>query len=148
MLRVGERIVKNPRCIKKEVVKFLKNLYSDDGLVCLKLNGEAFPRLSREQAESLEIMHSEEEIKRAVWSCESSRAPGYDGFNLGFVQKMWGTIGDDFVRMIMDFFEQGELPKAVNITWVALLPKVEGALELKDFRPIRKGPPLIKWEVI
>lgn len=46
----------------------------------------------------------DEEIKRVVWSCESTRAPGYDGFNLHFVKKMWETIGDNFVRMIMDFF--------------------------------------------
>lgn len=42
-------------------------------------------------------MPSREEIKSAVWSCESSRAPGYDGFNMGFIKKMWNSIGDDFL---------------------------------------------------
>lgn len=45
-------------------------------------------------------------------------------------------MGDDLISMITDFFEKGELPKVVNTIWVALIPKVEGAVELKDFRPI------------
>lgn len=75
-------------------------------------------------------------MKRAVWACESTKAPGYDGFNLGFIKKMWGVVGEDFIKMIVDFFENGTLPKAVNTTWVTLIPKIGGAKELKDFRPI------------
>lgn len=49
---------------------------------------------------------------------------------------MWGTIGDDFIRMVIDFSENRVLPKVVNTTWVTLIPKIECAIELKDFMPI------------
>lgn len=45
-------------------------------------------------------------------------------------------MGEEFIKMISNFFESGILPKAVNTTWVTLIPKIEGANELKDFRPI------------
>lgn len=49
---------------------------------------------------------------------------------------MWNTVGDDFIKMVTDFFEGGVLPKAVNTTWVTLIPKIEGAVDVKDFRPL------------
>lgn len=30
---------------------------------------------------------SEEEIKRVVWDCESSKSPGLDGVNFGFIKE-------------------------------------------------------------
>lgn len=36
-------------------------------------------------------------------------------------------MGEEFIMMVQDFFEGGILPKAVNSTWVTLIPKVEGA---------------------
>lgn len=55
---------------------------------------------------------------------------------MGFIKKMWNIVGEDFIGMIMDFFECGRIPKAINTTWVTLIPKVDGAVDLKDFRPI------------
>lgn len=135
-LKAGERVVKNLRAIKKEAIKFFKQLCTADCSICLKHNGNRLAKLSRQQSDELEIIPSREEINRAVWSYESTKAPGCDGFNLGFIKKMWNFVGEEFVNMITDFFENGELPKAVNTTWVALIPKLEGAVELKDFRPI------------
>lgn len=91
-------------------------MYSVDHLVCLKHNGRGFPRRSSEQKNELELLPSELEIKRVVWSCESPMAPGYDGLNLGFIKKLWDAVGEHFTRMIMEFFEQKELPKSVNTT--------------------------------
>lgn len=76
-LKVGDRVLKNPRCIKKEVMVFFKTLYSDDNSVCLKIDGKGFPRLTQAQKDDLEIIHSVDEIKRVVWACESTKAPDY-----------------------------------------------------------------------
>ena len=35
-----------------------------------------------------------------------------------------------------DFFVGGSIPKGSNVTWVTLIPKVEDAKEIKEFRPI------------
>ena len=76
------------------------------------------------------------EIKEAVWFCDPTKSPGLDGYNLNFIQKMWGVIGSDFKDMVWQFFTSGSLPKKLNMAWVTLIPKFEGANEIKDFNPI------------
>lgn len=39
---------------------------------------------------------------------------------------MWDTVGDDLANTIMSFFESGSLPKPINTTWVALIPRCRG----------------------
>ena len=64
------------------------------------------------------------------------KAPRYDGYNLNFIKKLWHVVGDDFSRFVMAFFISRTFPSKINTTWVALIPKIEGAIEMKDFRPI------------
>ena len=65
-----------------------------------------------------------------------SKAPGYDGFNIRCIKHVWPVIGEDFCKAILNFFESGLLPSALNMTWVTLIPKKKEALDIKDFRPI------------
>jgi len=84
----------------------------------------------------LEVPISREKIKDAVANCNPSKAPGYDGFNLKFIRRMWPVIEDDFCSYILRFFETGKLHASFNNTWVTLIPKKKGTLEVSDFRPI------------
>lgn len=34
-----------------------------------------------------------EEIKEAVWDCESSKSPCPDGVNFGFIKEIWFFLG-------------------------------------------------------
>jgi len=49
---------------------------------------------------------------------------------------MWPILGEDFYSYIQNFFEKGELHGSFNTTWVLLIPKKRGVLEISDFRPI------------
>ena len=69
-------------------------------------------------------------------SCEPSKAPGYDGFNIKCIKHVWPIIGEEFSKCILAFFETEQLPKAMNMTWVTLIPKKEGAVDILDYRPI------------
>jgi len=77
-----------------------------------------------------------DEIKAALLSCDPTKAPSYDGFNLKCIKHAWPVIGDDFCKCILQFFETGKLPKATNTTWVTLIPKKKSAECISDFRPI------------
>jgi len=71
-----------------------------------------------------------------ISSCDPSKAPGYDGFNLKCIKKMWPIIGEDFYGYIQGFFEKGTFHRSFNTTWVTLIPKKKGKVEVSDFRPI------------
>ena len=55
---------------------------------------------------------------------------------MNFIRKIWDIIGADFTSIVMKFFLESKLDKALNMPWVTLLPKFEAAKEMKDFRPI------------
>lgn len=133
----GERgVVSHPSGVKQEFVKFFRKLYSKDKAICLKLQDFEGNKLSSDHARALEDMPSVEEVKNVVWACESSKSSGYDGFNIGLINNMFDTVTDDIIKVVSTFFESSYLPKSINTTWVALIPKVDGASDLFDCRPI------------
>ncbi|KAB5556089.1 hypothetical protein DKX38_006998 [Salix brachista] len=48
-----------------------------------------------EPSSALESSFTLEEVKAAIWECDSSKAPGPDGIDFFFLKKAWETIGDD-----------------------------------------------------
>lgn len=41
----------------------------------------------------------------------------------------------DLTNAMLAFFESRTLPKSIKTTWVALIPKIDGAAELSDLDP-------------
>ncbi|GJU52083.1 RNA-directed DNA polymerase, eukaryota, reverse transcriptase zinc-binding domain protein [Tanacetum coccineum] len=96
-----------------------------------------FPnRINSDQKEDLGREISKEEIKRSVWDCATDKTPGPDGFTFGFYRRYWNLIKSDVVDAIACFFNQGQIPKGGNSSFIALIPKVPNANMVKDFRPI------------
>lgn len=64
-----------------------------------------------------------EEMKKKVWSCDSSKVLGYDGFNMGFIKSMWSILDGKVVDMVFDFFCKGEFLRKINMIWMILILK-------------------------
>ena len=79
---------------------------------------------------------TEEEIKEALFSIPDDKAPGPDGFTSKFYKQSWTIIKRDFIAAIRYFFYTLTMPKYVNATYIALVPKVENPGNLNDYRPI------------
>jgi hypothetical protein len=79
---------------------------------------------------------SVEEVKAAVWDCDSFKSPGPDGVNFGFIKEFWDMLQTDVIRYVSDFHRNGKLTRGINTTFIALIPKVETPQRLSDFRPI------------
>ena len=77
-----------------------------------------------------------EEITKVLFALSSDKSPGPDGYTVEFFKTAWPVIGKEFIISIQSFFEKIFLPKGVNTTILALLPKKTGAREMKDYRPI------------
>ena len=67
---------------------------------------------------------------------EPTKAPGPDGMNALFCQKIWYVVGKDVVTAVLDFLNDGILLPALNHTDIVLIPKVKNPEKMSDFRPI------------
>ncbi|XP_015959652.1 uncharacterized protein LOC107483543 [Arachis duranensis] len=135
-LMIHGRLVWNQVRIKCAIRGFYKDLYRQEYVSRIGVRDGLVKHIHRDEAEALEVMPSEEEIKETVWDCESSKAPGSDGYNMNFIKKCWKDIGPEFIAAVLGFFQSAKLPTDVNVTWVTLAPKFEGAKGVKDFRLI------------
>ncbi|KAG7599341.1 Reverse transcriptase zinc-binding domain [Arabidopsis suecica] len=81
---------------------------------------------------------SSDEIKKALFSLPSGKACGPDGYTKEFYVAAWNVIGADFVVAVQSFFLFGQMPRSVNATLLALIPKNPDATSatMKDYRPI------------
>lgn len=79
---------------------------------------------------------SELEIKKVLFSMPKNKSPGPDGYTVEFFIKAWPVFGKDFAVAVQSFFLKEFLPKGVNTTILALIPKTKEVSGMKDYRPI------------
>lgn len=75
----------------------------------------------------LEKEVTREEIKEVLFHMSGSKSPGPDGYTAEFFKEAWSVIGDDVTIAVQSFFIKGFLPKGLNSTILALIPKKEEA---------------------
>ncbi|XP_048619986.1 uncharacterized protein LOC125590455 [Brassica napus] len=85
---------------------------------------------------NLEAVVTSEEIKNVLFSMPSNKSPGPDGFSCEFFKTAWSVVSHDFIVAVQSVFQLGFLPKGINSTILALIPKKSAAMEMRDFRPI------------
>ncbi|XP_072088157.1 uncharacterized protein [Arachis hypogaea] len=135
-LRIHGRLVRNQSRIKVARRDFYKDFYHQETSPNIGFQDGLVRQITEEEAIGLKLMPTAEEIRMQCRICESTKAPGCDGYNMNFIKKYWDEVGKDFIEAVMEFFRSARLPKDSNVTWVALAPKFVGATEIKDLRPI------------
>jgi hypothetical protein len=84
----------------------------------------------------LDAPFSEEEIKEAVFSSYSDGTLGPDGLPFLFYYKFWELLKGDPIALFEDFHKGMLDIYRLNCAMITLIPKVEEAMEMKQFRPI------------
>ncbi|CAN1182863.1 LINE-1 retrotransposable element ORF2 protein [Linum perenne] len=79
---------------------------------------------------------ADDEIKAALFSISSEKAPSPDGYNALFFKHSWEVVKVDVILAARRFFEKCSLPKYVNSILLALIPKKFNAADMKDCKPI------------
>lgn len=93
-------------------------------------------RCSEQDRLMLEDDVTDYEIKSTIFGMPNNKSPGPDGFTCEFFKDTWEFTGRELVDAIKSFFIKGFLPKGLNSTILALIPKKEASIEMKDYRPI------------
>ena len=85
-----------------------------------------------------------EEVKIALFSIDSNKTPGPDGFGAGFFKTYWNIIKKDLFNCITEFFTNGKLLKELNETFITLIPEKQNPVQTNQFRPINLCSTLYK----
>ncbi|GKV32816.1 hypothetical protein SLEP1_g41389 [Rubroshorea leprosula] len=122
--------------LKEGMAKYFQDLFTENDWLRPKLDGINFKQISHTDNESLMAKFSKEEVKNAVWDCESTKSPRPDEFNFKFIKAMWEDIKQEVIGYIQEFHERGKMEKGANASFIVLIPKVENPQRIEDYRPI------------
>ncbi|KAJ3700519.1 hypothetical protein LUZ61_004224 [Rhynchospora tenuis] len=96
-------------------------LYSEDPYLDLTSLGRPF---------------SELEINRAVMKLANNKACGPDGYPNEFFKEHWMLVKQELLSIFEHLFNQSLDLQDLNLAHIVVLPKVEGAQLMSEFRPI------------
>ncbi|KAL8154892.1 hypothetical protein AgCh_000301 [Apium graveolens] len=117
-------------------VEYFKSLFDLETTVQPIPNDLDLPMLSEIQKNLLQCSFYEVDVLATLKTMGKGKSPGPDGFSPEFFLSTWSITGKDFSRAIPHFFEKIHMPRQVNSTAIALIPKVANPFRVTDFRPI------------
>jgi len=133
---VDDVVVEGVQPIRNAVFTHFANHFKAATVTRPSVSNLQFGSLSVADGVSLIKPFLVEEVKAAVWECDSFKSPGPDGINFGFLKDFWADMKEDIMRFVSEFHRNGKLSKGINTTFIALIPKVDSPQKLNDFRPI------------
>jgi hypothetical protein len=135
-LHIDGAMSSDSEAIREHAINYFKSMFAESMSWRPKLDDLEFESLSEDEAASLEAPFLEKEVKDVIFGMDGDKAPSPDGFSLAFFQACWEVLKYDIMAVFSDFHACGKFEKSLNSTFISLIPKLPGATELKDFRPI------------
>ncbi|GJU58688.1 hypothetical protein Tco_1236454 [Tanacetum coccineum] len=102
----------------------------------LNVNGLFHKQVSDNSNANMIRSVTNKEIRKAMFDIGNDKAPGPDGYTSVFFKRGWDVVGTDVCSAIRDFFDNGQILKEINHTFLALIPKVTTPLKVTDYHPI------------
>jgi hypothetical protein len=136
LMVVNGSTTSDPTRISDHIVDYYESLFSEPFSWRPRLDNLEFDMLSVEEAASLEDPFEEREVRKVIKGMDRDKAPGPNSFSLALFQDCWEVVKGDFMAVLEDFHARGKFVKSLNSTFISLIPKIQGAKEIKDFRPI------------
>ncbi|XP_060182890.1 uncharacterized protein LOC132612823 [Lycium barbarum] len=128
--------IQDTKGIKENITNYYQNLFSTDPttspLLCAT-NPSIRGALTHEEKEILRTPLTIKEIKQAVFSFKSYKAPGPEGMHPFLYQKFWSTISNPLIDFCKKTFTTLNMDKQINHTYIFLIPKRDNTTMLKNF---------------
>lgn len=92
--------------------------------------------LTNDEADAMCRLFSVADVREAIFSIPNDKAPGPDGFSMGFYKSAWSIVGEDVTKVVLNFFHSGKILGKINATNIALVPKTKCPQQVADYRLI------------
>ena len=79
---------------------------------------------------------TQEEVKKALFQMNPTKAPGLDDMNPLFFQKYWYIVGTDVYNAVLDCINSRKFLQSINFSDITLIPKKKNQELMSHFRPI------------
>lgn len=122
--------------LEQLIVNYYSDLFSGHGNDDVGVCDLITKGISDEQNVQLTSPFLEAEIKEALDSMHSNKAPGVDGMNPAFFQRFWDIMGADVVKECLQILNSAVMPPELNCINIVLIPKKNSPKSLIDLRPI------------
>jgi hypothetical protein len=122
--------------INKVATAFYKELFGPSASSNINMTNLHMNELNNEDRALLTAPFDVNEIKKVVFELKHNSAPGPHGLPTKFCQDFWELICLDLWNLFKDFYDGNLDIERLNYGIVTLLPKVDNAVEIKNFRPI------------
>jgi len=100
------------------------------------LDGLSFDSIGEVEAIWLEREFEESDVLKVVKALNGDKAPGSDSYSMAFFQACWDVLKEDIMKVFHDFHARGKFERSLNAMFIALIPKILGMIDFKDFSPI------------
>jgi hypothetical protein len=133
-------MIRDQDSIKQEAVTYFGNLFKaaiSHSLHEKVSTANLYPKLVSD-AEALDLFKpvTLSELKEILLHFNKERSPGPDGWTTEFFSFFFELVGTDLLQMVEDSRIKGKVHKAINSTFLVLIPKENHSVTFNDFRPI------------
>lgn len=81
----------------------------------------------------MEREFEEGEILEIVKALNSDKPLGLDGYSMAFFQACWDVLKEDIMKVFHGFHARGKFEMSLNAMFIALILKISGNVDLKNF---------------
>jgi mannosylglycoprotein endo-beta-mannosidase len=133
-------VISDPHALQDHIYTFYRNLMGAEGetrvFSLANTLWDQQGQVSEEENEGLMLSFTGEELDKVLASMRVETAPGPDGWPVIFFKKFW-ALSKPHILAILNGFALGRVDIArLNFGVLSLIPKVQGADDIRQFRPI------------
>ncbi|GFY88597.1 hypothetical protein Acr_06g0005370 [Actinidia rufa] len=118
------------------IVGFYEKLYKELEQWRPRVDKLWLPSLNLEEVDFLVRPFGEEKVSEVVMELRGDKASGPDRFSIAFLQHFRTMIKEDIMAVFEQVHVEEDFEKSLNATFIVLIPKKNGALNIGDYRPI------------
>ena len=107
-LLVNGTLVEGEQPIRVAVYAHFSNHFQSVEVVRPGVDNLVFRRLNLDDGVGFVRPFNVEEVKAAVWDCDSYKSLGPENINFGFIKEFWSELKEDIMTFINEFHKNGK----------------------------------------